>query len=857
MKIMKRLGGLVGVGGDRDAAPPRNRAISAGIQVTDTDVWAWYEVGHTNSDLKGERGLDSEQDAAEFALRALAGREAQIRILWGRISGENYLAGLGLDGKGEAVQEWAAVRADDIDDLDLPERRLLLGVHIARREQKTTDSAGRALGLDSGRISAAELARYTSLAVQVAGPLRTSIWRVRLASPEVIAWSISRELHRDQAVPTEDVIAGSTLARLTSGRVDFNSDHYVVRATDGGVAAYGCVMALTDFPEVIVTPGQEWLALLGSIETSPLDAGSEGPQAVLPEASLRFLVPSSRVARKTVSEARRLAKEQRQSAAKTSAGEPEEAILDAEEELRDIEKALSRRHTLLVHDHPRITVTAATRPELDAKVSAVVSAYDEMGITATVMTDEQREGWLETLPGDRVRVPDLGHWRDATALVASWFWRGSRVGTTDERVPAVGYTTGSTAGLVRFLATESVRNSDAPVTLFLGRTRRGKTTGMQLAVLDVCLAPMNLGDDASKGPWAVMCDFKGDADGIVDAARGYGIDADLIRVQEQYAGMLDAFLTSDPEHAVENVVGQLMLCLPRGLGEQATSHLQRAAVRVAQERDPRSHKVVEALVQTGKASTPESLIREIAETLEATTTTGFGRLVAGRPVAGALANLPTRPGLTVLQLPGIAGALPEASTPEEQWKPAQRVAVAALRGVLGWCATVAASMALRDRAKVIAFPEVHLLTATVDGRMYLTQVARMGAAFGVSLLLDTQDVTGIASLTGLAEGVSDVFCFAQQTETEQDAAAKMLGLRPDEDTRQVIDNLDKPVDVTDGGSDVRRGHCLYRDRAGNVATMQWTIPSDGLLAQLNTSAQATAGRHALAQQNRAPEEVAS
>ena len=842
MSITQRLAGLVGVGGPRDDDPPRTRAIAPGVQVTDTEVWAWYEISHTNSDLKGEAGLDAEQDAVEVALRALAGRECQIRLLWARIGGEAYLAGLGLEQAPVNVREWAGQRADDIDDLDLPEQRRLLGVKIATR-RPSAGTTGRAFGLDSGRVPEQDLKRYSRLALQVGGPLRAGVWRVRLAAPETIAWSISRELHRGHPVPAEDVITGATMARLQSGRVEFAPDHYTVMAANGEVATYGCVLALTDFPEVMVTPGQEWLALLGSIETSPLDTASGASVAVLPEASVRMSIPSSRQARRAIKEARVSAKEQRQSAARASAQEPEDAILQAEEELREVEFALSRRHTLLVHDHPRIVVTGSSREDLEAKVVAVVAAYDELGITATVMADEQREGWLECQPGDKVRVPDLGHWRDATALAQSWFWRGSRVGSLEPRTPAVGYTTGSTSGLVRFLATEAVTESDAPVTLFLGRTRRGKTTAMQIAMLDVCLAPENIERD----PWGVLVDFKGDADGIIGAAIGCGIEADLIQVGPSYAGALCAFRTSDPEHAADNVVGQLALCLPRVLAEQATSLLQRAAARVASHGDPATWKVVEELTRIGSSSVEGSLPREVAETLQATTASGFGRLVAGRPEAGGQTDLPTRSGLTVLQLPGIAGNLPEVGTPEERWTPPQRVAVAALRGVLGWCATVAAAPAMRHRAKAIAFPEVHLLTATVEGRVYLTQVARMGAAFGVSLLLDTQDVTGVASLTGLAEGVADIFVFAQQTQAEQDAAARMLGLAVDEDTRRVIDGLDKNTATLEGGShEVRRGHCLYRDRAGNVATMQWTVPSVGLREQLNTAAAATAARLARA-----------
>lgn len=850
MTVMEKLAGLVGLGGYRNDDPPRYRAIAPGLIVTDTEAWAWYEIDTANTDLLGETGRDAEQDLAEAALRTLVGRECQLRVLWGRIDGNTYLHGLGLEparetppehGVSEHAVEWAAIRADDIDDLVLPDRRVLLGVKIADR---TPSEAGQALGLSSPHLARDDLARYSATAVQLGGPLRATAWRVRLASTELLAWSISRELHRSTTLPLEDTITGAPLARLASGRVEFGPDHFVVLDGRGAGACYGTVLALSDFPEVMVTPGQEWLALLGMVETSPLDAEATagGPVLVLPEASVRFTVPSFRASRKAVGEARRLAKEQRQSAAKTSAGEPEESILTAEDELRSIEFSLSRRHTVLVNDHPRIVVTGRSRAELDAKVTALIGAYDEIGVTAVVMVDEQREGWLETLPCDRVRVPDLGHWRDATALVQSWFWGGSRVGSTDPRVPAIGYTTGSTSGLVRYLATEAVTHSDAPVTALTGRTRRGKTTLMQLACLDVCLSPVT----ADAEPWVVLVDFKGDADGVVAAARQYGIAADLIEVGPAYAGVLDAFATSDPEHAVDNVVGMLALCLPRHLADQSTSLLQRAVAQIHAHPGATTWKVVEHLVQVGSNSIEGSLIREVAVTLRATTASGFGRLVAGRPADDIQVALPTRSGLTVLQLPGVN--LPEADTPEDRWTPAQRASVAALRGVLGWCTTMAGSRDMRPRAKLLAFPEVHLLTATVDGRVYLTRAARMGAAFGLSLMLDTQDVTGLTSLSGLIESVSAVFGFAQQTAQEQRALAELVGLADDEDTRQVIDALDRSVAGGPMAGDqitheIRRGHSLFRDRQGRVATVQVTIPTDELRITLDTSAQASAARY--------------
>jgi hypothetical protein len=775
----------------------------------------------------------------EAALGVLSGRDCHQRVVWGRISGGHYLAGLGLaDDDQPAVREWAALRADSIDDLDLPSRRTLLGVRLVDRDRRSR--AGESLGLLSTKVTTAELAGLTSMAMQVGRALRGSVLRVRMASSDLLAWSIAREMHRDAPLPADDVIQGASLARLPSGRVQPYTDHLRVYGSSGAVASWVCALALTDFPEVLVTPGQEWLAVINGLETMPMLAGEEDPVQVLAEPSVRFRVLAPVDALSRVDGVRKKAKEQRRSAAKGVAGEPPEHVLEAEAEAGELMRDLQRGRTRVIEDHPRVLVTASSRADLDAKVAAVISAYADLGITAAVMVDEQREGWLESLPCDRVRVPDLGHIRDATAFSQSWFWGGCQVGAADLSVPAIGYTTGSTQELVRFLATEGVQNQDAPVTVFTGRTRRGKTTAMMLALLDVLLAPRN----REAQPWIALPDLKGDADGLVNAARHYGVRGDLIRVGQQDAGIFDAFTTSPREHAVDNCASQLALLLPRMLAEQGAAYLTQAASWIFHNsKDPAAWQAVERLVNLGEASTPDSVVAQVGATLRAATLSGWGRLIAGRPSTTAR-RLPVEAGVTVIQVPGLSLPTPQQSA--ESWTTTQRASVAVLRGILGWCTTVGSAMASRDRAKVIAVPEVHLLTATPDGRTFLEQVARMGAAFKINLMLDTQDVTGLLSLPGLLEGISAVFGFAQSSPQEQDALAQLLGLGVDADTRAVVASLDRSAGIEAGSGEetIRRGHCLYRDRAGRVATIQWVVPSAQVQALLDTSATATAHRAA-------------
>lgn len=865
MSIKEKAGALLGLTGDRDAQPPTYRAIAPGLTVTDDAAWAWYEVASTNSDLLGQVARDQEQDKADIALGQLAGREWHLKGLWGHVSGSTYLTGLDLDAEGDqgripdedARRVWHAERADDLDHISLPTKKRLLGVKLRERDGANRRKVKSAFGLDDRRIPDAELRQLQAAVQQLGHKLNRTVWKVRIAATEDLAWSIARELHRDTAlpVPEQDVISGAPLHRLCSGKVMPMSDHLVFLGADGRPAGVAAVLALTDFPDEVSTPGQEWLAVLNGLETSALsddldaDGMPRGAMSVLAEESVRGIVPKSRAALKRVDDARKTAKEQRKSAEKGAAGEPDDDITQAEDEARETLQRLKRRETRLVHTHPRIVVSAADRIDLEAKITAVQAAYEDMGITATVCVDEQRELWLETLPGDRVRVPDLGHWQESSAFTASWFWGGAAVGSKDARIPCIGYTTGSTQSLVRFLATESVEYGDAPVIALTGRTRRGKTTAMQLMLLDVMLAPTNYG----RMPWAVLIDSKGDAGGIAAAAAEYDVPCNPLRIDENaqaMSGQLDGFLTSDPDHAAETVRDQLRLLLGSGeLAQKGSHYVTRAVAFAAEEPKPRAWKAIRALGKIAEGSS-DQVARDVYETLRAVTRSGWGRLVAGEE--DQRVEMPTDSTLTVLEVPGLFQALPEAEpgtrTSPDDWDDRQRAAVAVLRGLLSWCTTVAAARSLRGRPKVIAVPEVHLLTATQDGRAFLTQQARMGAAAGLSMILDTQDVSGIASMIGLAESISAVFGFAQATESEQRRLASMVGLHEDEDTLSVINNLDTYVSAdlaAEGESEnlVRRGHCIYRDRRDQAATVQFRLPSQCLIDLLNTSAAAQAARY--------------
>ncbi len=387
----------------------------------------------------------------------------------------------------------------------------------------------------------------------------------------MIAWLVSaaRCTAAPSPRPARGLITGASLARLTSGRVVPYTDHLRIYDARGQIAAYTTVLAMTDFPEELETPGSgEWLRTLSEIKAID-DDGDEIDVTV--EASVRFRVLTKKTARHLVDETRKSAKEQRRSAAKGTAEETADEIVETERVMREVKRDINRSGLTLVEDHPRLLVSADSREDLEAYVDAVVAHYADRGITVAAGADEQRDLWLESLPGDQIRVPDLGTCPGVDRVLRRPGSGAARRSATP-RGPAIGYLTGSTPGLVRFDAAAGSALGDATTTLFLGRSGRGKTTAAMIAGLDSAFA----------GAWVPLLDLKGDAAGVSAVAADYGVPTAVIEITSKFSGAADLLRVLPVDDALLQVPSQLMLLLPphlRGAAEAPVMAATRAEIQ--------------------------------------------------------------------------------------------------------------------------------------------------------------------------------------------------------------------------------------------------------------------------------------
>lgn len=830
MTIKDRLLNLVGLGPERRLPPPRYSVIAPGLLVTATKAEAWFVVRTANTDLLDSAHKDVQlENVIRRMTSTLRGRECHLKVIWGRMSGDDYLEEAAGFYKAGDWQRWAAERAARIDELDIPERYVLLGVTLDGGRQEaakaaTADAVADALGLQTKNVSSAELVRYEGMMNQLNRSLQKSELGTTPAPTALLAWMISREQRREMtsAAPGADRLTGASLSQLSMGRALPYTDHLRFYDERGDVSAYGRVLVLSSFPQFYESDTDKpWLLGLSNITRigeDEADLGQEVP--VVADASVRFKIMAPGPAAHRLEEGAKLAREQRRSAAKGVAEEPAEEWKEAEANMRDMVKRIRRDGVSLVEHHPRIMVTGRSYDELEMNTAAVVNYYGDAGITATIGEDEQRDLWLEMQPGDQLRVPDLGHLQTDTMFFSSWFWGGSHVGVRSG-APVTGLATGSTASLTRYSALGGSQRGDATTTACLGRSGRGKTTLIQLAELDA----------AFMGAWVTHIDFKSEAAGVSHAAKSYGLPAEVIRIGKDHSGAFDLFGVFGREQAKTQVARQLGLMAAHNYAAIAESAALAGAEAVAEaEEVPSTWAVIQWLRRNERKEWAE-----LGEHLATLANTHIGSVVAGPPTGRR--TLREEPGLWVIQVPQLT--LPSAESDPANWDIEMRLGLVAMRAIMAHALKVSGSEALRTMPKLVTIPEVHRMLKVADGRDFLDQIARMGRAYDANLMLDSQDVVGIASVEGVVEQLSSVFGFQLSSAEQQDALARLLHLPVGEATRNLIHSIGL-AEGPDGQITVRKGHPIYRDYMDQAATIQVDLPTVEIQELLSTSPDATA-----------------
>ena len=816
MGIFNGVTKFVGLSSEMDLPPQRYRLLADGLAVSDRRAQAWFLIDPASVQrASSEDRKDEVLSLIAQTQKIIGDHKSQVEVLWGRLTAEGYTPGYMLEDG--SLTPWAEDRAVSIDSWDLPERYVLLGVDIEDRKNGQVSQALRNatawVGEDQRAIPDQEFEFLTRQVNSLENRLRETRWMLRRAPVEMVAWLVARQNHRGLELGRDGVVTGPRLARLVRGRSYPWPDHMRHYDSSGHESTYSAHLVITDLPFEMQVPGNgEWLLTLSDIDRMGLPGEPERVR-VLTEAHVRFEYMSQAAALKVVDKVVRSAREQEISARESVAGEPGQDVLDAKAAAIEVAADIRQGRDQIVQLFPVLSITEYSLEALQAATAAVIDHYAEMGITVDVATDQQREAWLSEWPCDEARIKDLEHITNARGFFGSWFWGGSVAG--EKEGPVIGYTTGSTMMPVRLHPTEAPRRGgkgDSATYAFLGRSARGKTTAMQLCVLDA----------ADEGAWVFLPDLKGDLGGIVKAAHEYGVPAEVSTVSKDFAGMADLLALSDREEAQSAAHGQLMLLVSDSFKMAASPVLMKEiSYLLKEDRDCTTARLIERM-----EASPNKISRDLASELRAWETDVYGAAIVGRRTNKV--PLSAAPGIHLVRFPGMTP--PSIDTPIEHWTTTERVQAAVLRGLLAWARQTISKDDLRDLRKMICVPEAHMLTASGEGAAFLNQMCRMVRALGGCVLLDTQDTESIARHTGIMEQIVGVFAFSQQTKPQQSALVELLGLEVTEENMKAVKNVS--VDPT---GEVWHGHCLMKDYTGRVATVQVAIPNERVAELLSTN----------------------
>lgn len=825
MGLLESFRNTLGLNAERSAPMPIHELITDGLLFTQTAAEAWFVVGVQNLDTASETAWDASLDSVKRAVLLAAGeRECMLRVMWSEYSGPEYVESvkdLYTEGWGRGL-EWAQACGSKIDALNLPRRTVMLGVKLADRTstaKRLMRRAEGATGFTPDPVPDAEIAENMAMARKMQKVLGASPLAVELASVEQIAWMLNRESGRAKAkIPARGTVRGAALGHLLSSKMVPWPDHVQLLDEHGETVLWKAILPVVSVPEELTAPGNaDWLEILSRIvkvQEVPAGYGLEFEQVpVRADVSVRFHAMTRQSARKIVNGARKLAKEQRRSAAKQSAEEPPEEILEAEAANAQLLTEINKGGTFLVEQSTRVIVTGTSREDLEDNVEAVIAALADEDIILARGEDEQRDLWLENVPGDVRRVTDLNHIQTDNAFFGSFFWAGSQCG--DEEGGMSGFVHGTTVDLFRSSVLSAGERGDTTSVLYAGRSGRGKTTAMMLEILSNMM---------ERPSWCAMFDWKGDTGGAALVAQRFGIPSSVVELGSAHSGAADLFRSLPLEDAPDAVQSMLMLQAKEPhLAAIAPSASLRYALEEAENAAvPSTWGVIQRMA---KAEDPR--VQQFASYLTDLSKTPIGRIVMGPPTGEV--GFTADPGLRIVQAAGLS--IPAADIPLTEWDGKQRLSVALIQGITGVALRMSSAKDLRSMRKAVAVPEVHILLRATGGANFLDQVARMGRAYNTSLLYDTQDCSSILALPGLVEQLHGVRLFQFVSTAQQDAGAELLGLGPSPELQARI--LALGLDETDSRK-TAKGRALVRDSSNQVAEVQFTFPSDEVQALLST-----------------------
>jgi hypothetical protein len=474
--------------------------------------------------------------------------------------------------------------------------------------------------------------------------------------------------------------------------------------------------------------------------------------------------------------------------------------------VREYEAVLeSSAHPPMLRAYLSLAVGAAERADLERRVEVLRERFGEVRLHRP--RGLQHRLFFDHLPRtDGGSVADYRQQMTVEQLGAMVPLATTAVGSPTG--PYIGHT--PNGRVVRYDPTEAPRDARPSAVLLAGTLGSGKTLGGESIAYG----------GASRGSLVVTFDPKPDHN--LEAVPGLEDEVEVLELSgdPHHRGKLDPLAIGLPELREELASSYLLELLrdPPPSWENAIDRAVRDAVRAGEES-------LLCIVARLHGSGTEAG-RDVAEALEVLSDFGLARLgfaplTEAGGEGGGEDDLGHEPAVITIRTPGLT--LPDPGASRETYTRAERVSVATLSLV----AAKALRLVSHDRSrhKIVLLDEAWFLLASIQGRLLLNRLVRLGRSMNTTILLATQR---LADLGDLSELVGVYLVFGQDSLAEAERALAMLGLDPEDAALRA--RL----------TEYRQGLCLMRDLDGRVGEVQFDLVFPELLAALDNTPKAVA-----------------
>ncbi|TQN32847.1 AAA domain-containing protein [Haloactinospora alba] len=783
------------------------------VLLSDAEAWAYFRLPTVSYEFTTPDEREALATNITIALAAIRMEDAEVHL---RIAHRTYPAAAWatkLDDTSDSGPGWYEYLEEMYRHVwakDFWTKEVYLGVRLGQRGgvrgqlsqgvfaqllaayQRTEN----VLGVQDDAVDDKELAHWTEQAQRLGRALAASSLRARHAHSSEVAWLLRHAVTGTIEEPRPSAAGRRTwgkgeIEQLVDGTI--HNGRSMLRLEQPAGNTYVAYLSFSRFPDLMPFPdGEPWLHYADAL-----------PFPV--ELSLRMkLIPPAK-ASKDVS--RKLAHARDMDAHIREAGaEAPIALAEQIDAARMLEHGITKERLPFVYGWHRLMVSAPTEDMLNQRVEAVVEHYRDIGIDVTNSTGDQFALFLESLPGDRIRLNAYAQ-RQPLRTIAG----GMPTATVDlgDRAdpdtggwtgPYIGETLGRARSIVHFDPMVAAARNRPTAIAITGEPGGGKTTLALLLIHQLAL----------RGVTVAAIDPKGDAESLVKLLQSYGRKARIMSLGSAEPGLLDPFGFGDDLPSKKTMATEtLRLLLPR-MSEERESAMIQAVAAVANQPQPSLAKVVRYLEDS---TDPAS--RNLGAVLQSMSEMRLASLCFDPQGEH---QIETEGWTTVFTLGGLT--LPDSAISREDYSYEQRLSVALLYLVSQFARRLMNGLD-RHLPKAIFLDEAWAVTSTPEGAKLVPEVSRMGRSRNTSMILVSQNAGDLLN-EQVTNCLSSVFAFRSSERVEVESVMALLGIEPTEEHQGMLRNLGN-------------GECVFRDLDGRAGRVGVDLVSEELLRWLDTN----------------------